>query len=115
MKSTEKLTNYAVSVQSISSDCSVFKISFRRINYMDPEVAAILVSGLRYLGAGLAMIGTLGAGLGIGILGSGAMQGIARNPDAAGAIQINMILAIAFAEAVAIYALVVALVILFVG
>jgi F-type H+-transporting ATPase subunit c len=82
---------------------------------MDPEVAEILVSGLRYLGAGLAMIGTLGAGLGIGILGSGAMQGIARNPDAAGAIQINMILAIAFAEAVAIYALVVALVILFVG
>jgi F-type H+-transporting ATPase subunit c len=81
---------------------------------MDPEVAEILVSGLRYLGAGLAMIGTLGAGLGIGILGSGAMQGIARNPDAAGAIQINMILAIAFAEAVAIYALVVALVILFV-
>jgi F-type H+-transporting ATPase subunit c len=81
---------------------------------MDPEVAQILVSGLRYLGAGLAMIGTLGAGLGIGILGSGAMQGIARNPDAAGAIQINMILAIAFAEAVAIYALVVALVILFV-
>jgi len=43
------------------------------------------------------------------------MQGIARNPDAAGTIQINMILAIAFAEAVAIYALVVALVILFVG
>jgi F-type H+-transporting ATPase subunit c len=82
---------------------------------MDPEVATILISGLRYLGAGLAMIGTLGAGLGIGILGSGAMQGIARNPDAAGAIQINMILAIAFAEAVAIYALVVALVILFVG
>lgn len=82
---------------------------------MDPEVAAILVTGLKYLGAGLAMIGTLGAGLGIGILGSGAMQGIARNPDAAGAIQINMILAIAFAEAVAIYALVVALVILFVG
>ncbi len=61
------------------------------------------------------MVGTLGAGLGIGILGSGAVQGIARNPDAAGAIQINMILAIAFAEAVAIYALVVAMLILFVG
>jgi F-type H+-transporting ATPase subunit c len=82
---------------------------------MDPETMTILVQGLKYIGAGLAMIGTLGAGLGIGILGSGAMQGIARNPDAAGSIQINMILAIAFAEAVAIYALVVALVILFVG
>lgn len=82
---------------------------------LTPEVAEIIVQGLKYIGAGLAMIGTLGAGLGIGILGSGAMQGIARNPDAAGTIQINMILAIAFAEAVAIYALVVALVILFVG
>lgn len=82
---------------------------------MTPEVAQILVQGLKYLGAGLAMIGTLGAGLGIGILGSGAVQGIARNPDAAGAIQINMILAIAFAEAVAIYALVVAMLLLFVG
>lgn len=82
---------------------------------MTPEVAMILVQGLKYLGAGLAMIGTLGAGLGIGILGSGAVQGIARNPDAAGAIQINMILAIAFAEAVAIYALVVAMLLLFVG
>jgi ATP synthase F0 subunit c len=82
---------------------------------MTPEVAEILVRGLQYIGAGLAMVGTLGAGLGIGILGSGAVQGIARNPDAAGAIQINMILAIAFAEAVAIYALVVAVLILFVG
>ena len=86
---------------------------------LTPEVAQILVdgfkSGLKFLGAGLAMVGTLGAGLGIGILGSGAVQGIARNPDTAGDIQINMILAIAFAEAVAIYALVVALVILFVG
>lgn len=69
----------------------------------------------RLIGAGLAMIGTIGAGLGIGILVSGAVQGIARNPDAAGNVQTNMILGIAFAEAVAIYCLVVALLILFVG
>jgi ATP synthase F0 subunit c len=82
---------------------------------MDAAAAEALAQGLKFLGAGLAMVGTLGAGLGIGILGSGAVQGIARNPDAAGAIQLNMILAIAFAEAVAIYALVVAMLILFVG
>ena len=82
---------------------------------MTVEVAEILVRGLQFLGAGLAMVGTLGAGVGIGILGSGAMQGIASNPDAAGAIQLNMILVIAFTEAVAIYALVVAMLILFVG
>jgi ATP synthase F0 subunit c len=61
------------------------------------------------------MVGTIGAGLGIGVLVSGAVQGIARNPDAAGNVQTNMILGIAFAEAVAIYCLVVALLILFVG
>lgn len=69
----------------------------------------------KLIGAGLAMLGTIGAGLGIGILASGAVQGIARNPDASGSIQTNMILGIAFAEAVAIYCLVVALLILFVG
>jgi F-type H+-transporting ATPase subunit c len=46
---------------------------------------------------------------------SGAVQGVARNPDAGGTILTNMILGIAFAEAVAIYCLVVALLILFVG
>lgn len=73
------------------------------------------VEAARLIGAGLAMIGTIGAGLGIGVLVNGAVQGVARNPDAAGAVQTNMILGIAFAEAVAIYCLVVALLILFVG
>jgi len=82
---------------------------------MSPELVAVIAGGLKFLAAGLAMVGTFGPGLGIGILGYGAMQGIARNPDAAGAIQINMILAIAFTEAVAIYSLVVAMLILFVG
>ncbi|HLE13110.1 MAG TPA: ATP synthase F0 subunit C [Anaerolineales bacterium] len=73
------------------------------------------VEAARLIGAGLAMIGTIGAGLGIGVLVNGAVQGIARNPDAGGSVQTNMILGIAFAEAVAIYCLVVALLILFVG
>jgi F-type H+-transporting ATPase subunit c len=73
------------------------------------------VEAARLIGAGLAMLGTIGAGLGIGILGMGAVQGIARNPDAAGDVQTNMILGIAFAEAVAIYCLVVALLIIFVA
>jgi F-type H+-transporting ATPase subunit c len=72
-------------------------------------------SAAKLIGAGLAMIGTIGAGLGIGFLVNGAVQGIARNPDASGNVQTNMILGIAFAEAVAIYCLVVALLILFVG
>lgn len=82
---------------------------------MDVEAATVIAEGLKLVGAGLAMTGAIGAGAGVGIVVGGAVQGIARNPDAAGTIQTNMILGIAFAEAVAIYALVVALIILFVG
>lgn len=70
--------------------------------------------GLKAIGAGLAIFGAFGPGIGIGLMVQGAMQAIGRNPDAAGAVQTNMILGIVFAEAVAIYALVVSLVILFV-
>ncbi|MBN1120508.1 MAG: ATP synthase F0 subunit C [Anaerolineae bacterium] len=74
------------------------------------------VEAARAIAAGLAMgLGAIGPGLGIGILGFGAMQAIGRNPEAANLVQTNMILVIAFTEAIAIYALVVALVILFVG
>ncbi len=70
---------------------------------------------LKYVAAAIAIgIGAIGPGLGIGILARGGLEAIGRNPEASGKIQTNMILAIAFAEAVAIYALVVALVILFV-
>lgn len=71
-------------------------------------------TGLKAVGAGLAMVGALGPGVGIGILVGGALQAIGRNPDAAGQVQTNMILGIVFAEAVAIYCLVVALIVLFV-
>ena len=70
---------------------------------------------MKFLAAGLAMgLGALGPGIGIGILGGKAMEALGRNPEAAGAIQTNMILAIAFAEAIGIYALVVAILIGFV-
>lgn len=69
----------------------------------------------RLLGAGLAIgLGAIGPGVGIGILTMGALQAIGRNPEAQGQIQTNMFIGIAFAEAVAIYALVVALILLFV-
>ncbi|HEX9921059.1 MAG TPA: ATP synthase F0 subunit C [Anaerolineae bacterium] len=69
----------------------------------------------KLLAAGLAIgLGAIGPGIGIGILAMGALQAIGRNPDAAGQIQTNMFIGIAFAEAVAIYALVVSLILLFV-
>ncbi len=70
---------------------------------------------MKFLAAGLTMaVGSLGPAIGIGFLGGKAMEALGRNPEASGAIQTNMILAIAFAEAIGIYALVVAILIGFV-
>jgi F-type H+-transporting ATPase subunit c len=67
------------------------------------------------IAAGIAIgIGAIGPALGNGKLGAKAMEAIGRNPEAAPKIQTAMILAIAFTEAIAIYALVVALIIKFV-
>ena len=71
---------------------------------------------MKLLAAALAIgLGAVGPGVGIGVLGAAAMNAIGRNPEARGAILTNMILAIAFAEAIAIYALVVAIVLIFVA
>ena len=75
---------------------------------MEPEAVKLLAAGLAI---GLA---TLGPGIGIGLIASGALQAIGRNPDARGTIVTNMFVAIAFAEALAILALVVSLILLFV-
>ncbi len=76
---------------------------------------ALSDDGAKYVAAGLAIgLGVVGPGVGIGILGSGAMGAIGRNPEAAGAVTTNMILAIAFAEALGIYSLIVAVILLFV-
>ncbi len=74
------------------------------------------VNSIRLLATALVMgIGALGPALGIGWIGAKAVDAIGRNPEASSKVQTMAILAIAFAEAVAIYALVVALIIKFVA
>lgn len=73
---------------------------------MDAEVG-------KFIGTGMVMLSTIGAAIGIGMIGKAALEGIARNPDAYGNIMTTMILAIAFAESLAIYALVIAFLIIF--
>ena len=63
-----------------------------------------LGKGLAALGAGLAVVG---GGLGIGLVGKGAVESIARQPEAAGQVQINMILAAALIEGATLFAVVV--------
>ena len=64
--------------------------------------------GLIAIGAGLAVFGAMGAGLGIGIATSKAVEAVARQPEAAGMLRTNMILALAFTESLAIYGLLIA-------
>ena len=73
------------------------------------------MEGLKDLATALAIgLGAIGPGIGIGMIGKGALEAIGRNPEAANDVRTILILAVAFAEAVAIYALVVALIIKFV-
>jgi F-type H+-transporting ATPase subunit c len=53
-------------------------------------------------------LGAIGPGLGIGLIGAKAMEAIGRNPEATGKILVPMLLIAAFAEAIAIYALIIA-------
>lgn len=66
----------------------------------------MITGSIAAIGAGLAAIG---AGLGIGRIGGSAMEGMARQPEAANKIQTAMLIAAAFVEAVALFAVVVAL------
>jgi F-type H+-transporting ATPase subunit c len=73
------------------------------------------VETLRQLAIALTIaIGAIGPAIAIGMIGSKGAEAIGRNPEASGKIQTAMILAIAFAEAIAIYALIVALILKFV-
>ncbi|OGE30664.1 ATP synthase F0 subunit C [Candidatus Daviesbacteria bacterium RIFCSPHIGHO2_02_FULL_36_13] len=64
---------------------------------------------MEHLTSGLAIgLGAIGPGIGIGLIGAKAMEAIGRNPDAQAKILPAMLLGMAFAEAIAIYALVIA-------
>jgi F-type H+-transporting ATPase subunit c len=77
--------------------------------FMDAESAKLIAMAIA---AGL---GVFGPAIGIGMIGGRAMEAIGRNPEASGKVVSNMILAIVFAEALGILALVVSFIIRFVG
>jgi F-type H+-transporting ATPase subunit c len=78
------------------------------------QVAQIDAEALKAVAMAIAAgIGVLGPGIGLGILVSKALEAIGRNPEASGTIQATMFIGIAFVEALAIFALVVAFIIRF--
>lgn len=77
-------------------------------------ILAALEGTLAGIGAALgAAIAVIGAGIGIGKIGSSAMEAIARQPEAAGDIRSNMIVIAALIEGVALFAVIVCVLALF--
>ena len=66
------------------------------------------ISAMSAIGAGIAMIAGVGPGVGQGIAAGKALEGMAKQPEVAGNLRTNMILALAFMESLTIYGLVVA-------
>ena len=80
---------------------------------MDPatavELTTITADSMTAIAKGLAIgLGTIGPGIGIGILVSRALEAIGRNPEASGKVLLPMFAGIAFVEALAIFALLIA-------
>jgi F-type H+-transporting ATPase subunit c len=77
------------------------------------SLSVLLSVGLAKMGAGIgAGLATIGAGIGIGQIGGKAVEGIARQPEAAGDIRANMIVAAALIEGVAFFSIVISLLII---
>ena len=72
------------------------------------------LTAAKLIGAGLAAIGVIGSGIGIGNIFASFIQAVGRNPSAAGAVTQMTWIGFALVEAIALYALVIALIILFV-
>lgn len=107
MRFCSKIGNCLADLQVFYKTRSPVNPLINNCNRMDMEAA-------KMLGAALAIgIGAIGPGLGMGILFSKALEAIGRNPEAQPKIQMTMFLGIAFTEAIAIYALVISLMILF--
>ena len=79
---------------------------------MDPKA---FVAGMSALGAGMAMIAGLGPGIGEGYAAGQACSAIGRQPEAKGAVTSTMIMGCAIAETTGIYALVIAILLIFVA
>ena len=102
-----KLSSLALAVGTLALFGPAMANAAPTDTYMD---AGAIGHGLAALGAALAVVG---GGVGIGLIGKGAVESIARQPEAAGPIGTNMILAAALVEGVTLFAIVVGLIAVF--
>jgi F-type H+-transporting ATPase subunit c len=80
---------------------------------MSQITSQAFILGMSALGAGVAMLAGIGVGLGQGIAGSKALEGIARQPEARGTLTSTMFIIFAMIETSIIFALVVAIILVF--
>ena len=80
------------------------------MEFLTVLLEASSAAGYAGIGAGLAAIG---AGIGVGLIGSHAMDAMARQPESAGDLRANMIVAAALVEGVALFAVIVCLLVVF--
>jgi F-type H+-transporting ATPase subunit c len=80
------------------------------MEFLTVLLEASSAAGYAAIGAGLAAIG---AGIGVGLIGSHAMDAMARQPESAGDLRANMIVAAALVEGVALFAVIVCLLVVF--
>ncbi|MDD5713255.1 MAG: ATP synthase F0 subunit C [Smithellaceae bacterium] len=93
--------------------CSPAVFAAEAIPAVDASSKALFALGAM-IAAGIAIgFGAVGSGLGIGTAAAGACQAVGRNPGVQGKIMMTMLVGMAMAESIAIYALVVSLVLLF--
>ena len=82
------------------------------LHYKEEKGDKIMSGTIIAIGAGIAVLGSFGAGIGIGIATGRASEAVARQPEAEGKITKTLILGSALAEATAIYGFVIALMII---
>ena len=88
--------------------------TFQSFSALSIVLFSDVTGDVKYIGAGLAAIGMLGAGIGQGYAAGKAAEAVGRNPEAEARIRNMMIIGAAIAESGALYALVVAILLIFV-
>lgn len=71
------------------------------------------MQNFKYIGAGIAVIGMIGTGIGQGVTGAKMVEAIARNPDAVNKLRLYFVLGMGITETTALYSFVISLIILF--
>jgi F-type H+-transporting ATPase subunit c len=105
-KSDKTQTNMIIAVAFVEG-IALFALVICMVSLTKVVDVTSIVFGLIDIGAGIIIIG---AGIGIGLIGKAAMEALARQPEKSNKTQTNMIIAVAFVEGIALFALVICMV-----